>query len=165
MKPSLFYQSCFPHAQKASHDSGIPALAMLTQSALETGFGNSAPGNMMFGVKAGKGWTGEKQLLTTTEVHSHPNAIYPEIISKTQRADGKWVYKVKDWFRKYPTPYESFMDYAGFIKGNPRYAKALTKTDPEQYLSEVAKAGYATDPQYFQKLQRILHDFTSLPKE
>lgn len=159
MTPKNFYTTYYPHALRAEKDSGIPALAMLAQSALETGYGKRTPGNMMFGIKAGNAWRGATQLLTTTEVHSHATAVYPQVLLITKRPDGKYVYKVRDYFRAYPSPYESFMDYASFIKKNSRYAKALQQKKTLYYLREVAAAGYATDPAYYDKLERIVNDF------
>jgi flagellar protein FlgJ len=56
---------------------------------------------------------------------------------------------VRDWFRKYNTPEESFTDHAQFFFRNKRYAKALlVKEDPREFARRVAAAGYATDPNY-----------------
>ncbi|MGL5262334.1 MAG: glycoside hydrolase family 73 protein, partial [Bacteroides sp.] len=82
---------------------------------------------------------------------------FPEVISVTKRADGKYNYKVKDWFRRYDTPEESFTDHANFYLSNPRYAKALeVKEDPRRFADEIAKAGYATDPNYAKTLKSII---------
>ena len=56
---------------------------------------------------------------------------------------------MRDWFRKYDSPAGSFKDHAQFFLQNQRYAQALTHAnDPVSFLQEVAKAGYATAPDY-----------------
>lgn len=157
MTAQEFINKYYPYAAQAQKDSGIVATASLAQSALETGWGKSIPGNMMFGIKAGSSWKGEKQLVTTTEVHDTATVKYPVVISVTKRSDGKYLYKVKDWFRAYPTPYESFMDYAALIKNNARYKRAYAnRGNVEQYFKEMAAAGYATDPAYFKKMMDMV---------
>ena len=43
------------------------------------------------------------------------------------------------------------------MRRNPRYRQALAQTnDPKAYFSALQEAGYATDPAYAQKIQRIL---------
>jgi flagellar protein FlgJ len=55
---------------------------------------------------------------------------------------------------------EAFKDYASLLSGNPRYAAALGNRDPAGFAQELARAGYATDPAYAEKLTRIIN---SLP--
>jgi mannosyl-glycoproteinendo-beta-N-acetylglucosami dase len=102
----------------------------------------------------------KKQLVRTTEVLSVPmvtKGLFPEIISITKRADGKYLYVVRDWFRKYDTPEESFTDHAQFFIKNERYAEALkVKSDPYKFAEEVAKAGYATAPNYADTLKKVI---------
>jgi flagellar protein FlgJ len=118
---------------------GLPALAVMAQSALETGWGKHAPGNMYFGIKAGSSWTGKTQVLLTTEY-----------------VNGKYV-KVNQTFRAYDNAEESFLDYGKLISSNSRYKNALQYTnDPEQYIREIAKAGYATDPGYAAKIISLI---------
>lgn len=146
----------YPAALKAERESGRPALAVLAQAALETGWGEHAPGNMFFGIKAGKGWTGKRQLITTTEIHSNRSVRYPEVISITRRSDGRFTYRVKDWFRAYDNAAESFTDHGLFLRNNPRYEKAFNTTDPREFVEELAAAGYATDPNYAKTLKNII---------
>ena len=132
----------------------------MAQAALESGWGMSVPGNMFFGVKAGKDTpANKKQLLTTTEILSGPNLkhLFPLVISVKMLSSGKYKYEVKDWFRKYDTPEECFTDHAQFFFKNKRYAKALeVKADPYKFAEEVAKAGYATGLNYAGSLKKII---------
>lgn len=161
MTAKEFIQTYKPFALESERKTGISHLFTLAQAALESRWGNSAPGNMFFGVKAGKDTpANKKQLLTTTEVLSSPTINpqqFPKIISISKRADGRWLYKVQDWFRKYDTPEECFTDHAQFFFKNKRYAKALeVRSDPYKFAEEVAKAGYATAPNYADSLKKII---------
>lgn len=112
MTPSEFVKKYLPYAKQTEEKTGIDARFTLAQAALESGWGESVKGNMFFGIKDTDGINGNEQLLTTTEVLNNPNVNFPSIISITKRPDGKYLYKVKDWFRKYDTPEGSFTDHA-----------------------------------------------------
>ena len=155
MTPKDFYEKYKPFALETERKTGISHLFILAQSALETGWGNRAPGNMMFGVKASISTPPEKrQLVQTTEILASDKAKFPVIISIEKRPDGRFKYIVKDWFRKYDSPEESFTDHANLFMKNKRYAKALlVRSDPYKFAEEVAKAGYATEPTYADRLK------------
>lgn len=156
-KSDQFISKYLPYAEQMEQKSGVPALVALAQSALETGWGSVAPGNMMFGMKAGKSWKGEKQLLRTTEYHSTGKVKYPVVIRIEKLKTGKYKYWIKDWFRKYKSPFYSFLDYARLLN-RTRYQKAFQyKNDPVAFAREIAAAGYATDPNYFNTLRRIIN--------
>jgi flagellar protein FlgJ len=154
MKVTDFVKTYYPFALKMEKEYHVPALVAMAQSALETGWGRSAPGNMMFGMKVGK-WKGAKQLLLTTEYHKEPDVKYPEVISVV-KINGKYKYRVKDWFRAYPTPYESFEDYAILLRNSSRYLKAFDYIDPYKFAEEIAKAGYATAPDYYKRIKSVI---------
>ena len=160
MTPKDFVKKYKPFALESERKTGISALFILAQSALETGWGKSAPGNMMFGVKASVSTPAEKrQLVQTTEILATDKAKFPVIISIEKRPDGKFKYTVKDWFRKYDSPEESFTDHANLFVNNKRYAKALqVKNDPYKFAEEVAKAGYATAPNYADSLKKLIKE-------
>lgn len=157
-----FIKTYKPFALETERKTGISHLFILAQAALESGWGESAPGNMFFGVKAKKDTPiNKKQLLRTTEVLGTPNekSRFPEVISITKRTDGKYKYEVKDWFMKYATPEECFTDHANFFFRNKRYTKALlVKSDPYKFAEEVAKAGYATAPNYAESLKALIRE-------
>ena len=112
----------------------------------------------MFGVKAKAGTPTEKrQLVQTTEILSTDKDKFPVIISIEKRLDGRFKYTVKDWFRKYDSPEESFTDHANLFLKNKRYAKALlVRSDPYKFAEEVAQAGYATEPTYAERLKGVI---------
>lgn len=65
--------------------------------------------------------------------------------------------KTVEKFRAYNSYAEGFHDYARLLADNPRYAKVLQSTDPASFANGLQRAGYATDPQYAEKLLRILN--------
>ncbi|GKS86770.1 flagellar assembly peptidoglycan hydrolase FlgJ [Acidovorax sp. SUPP1855] len=134
-------------AERVAKESGIPASFMLGQAGHETGWGKSEIRSKdgdnsfnLFGIKAGKGWTGKVAEITTTEY-----------IGGVPR-------KVTAKFRAYDSYEDSFKDYAKLINDNPRYEKAREKTHSAvAYATELQKAGYATDPEYASKLSRAIN--------
>ncbi len=160
MKPKDFVKTYAPYAFQMEAKIGLSAIAILSQAALESGWGRSCPGNMMFGVKAKKGTPRDKrQLLMTTEYLKTPHKKFPVVLSVTPiNRNGQTIYKykVKDWFMKYPTPYESFIDHAILFFKLKRYAKAWeVRYDAVQFFVEIAKAGYATAPNYAERLIKV----------
>lgn len=155
-----FTTTYLPFAKNTEYKTGISALAILAQGALESGWGKFAPGFMFFGIKDTDGLNGNEQLLTTTEYSRRSDLKFPEIISVTpviKNGQKYFKYKVKDYFRKYGSPEESFTDHAKFFLSNPRYAKALqVKSDPYKFIDEIAMAGYATAPNYADTLKQVI---------
>jgi len=117
----------------AANPEAIAALGA-AQSALETGYGKHlAGGNNYFGIK-GKGSSQSTQ--------------------EYDPATGKMV-TIKDSFRQYGNMGDSAADYVKFLHENPRYAGILAAKTPEEAIQLQGKSGYATDPQYGQKLASI----------
>ena len=160
MTPKEFINQYKPFALETERKTGISHLFTLAQAALESGWGERGVGNNFFGIKATKDTpANNKQLFKTTEVLNAPNLGYkfPQVMSIYQLQSGKYKYEVKDWFRKYDTPEECFTDHAQFFFKNKRYAKALeVKADPYKFAEEVAKAGYATAPDYANSLKKVI---------
>ncbi|MBK7172109.1 MAG: glucosaminidase domain-containing protein [Bacteroidales bacterium] len=159
MKPSEFVAAYGPFAKQTQEKTGISAIAILAQAALESGWGKSAPGNMFFGVKDTDGVNGNEQLLVTTEYSRKSDLKFPEIISiepVIRNGQKYFKYRVKDYFRKYETPEECFTDHTKFFFQNSRYAAALeVRSDPYQFIDEIARAGYATAPDYAPLLKSV----------
>lgn len=157
--PKDFVEKFHPFALKTQEKTGISAVAILAQAALESGWGEKAPGNMFFGIKAkASDKPHKRQLVVTTEYLSSPDKghLFPKVLSIEQVAAKRWKYKVKDWFRKYRNPKGSFDDHAKFFLQNKRYATAVkVGKDPMAFFEEIAKAGYATSPVYFDVLAKV----------
>ncbi|MES9959629.1 MAG: flagellar assembly peptidoglycan hydrolase FlgJ [Sedimenticola sp.] len=144
--PSDFVRELMPYASKAASMLGLQPQALLAQAALETGwgrhmmrFGNGAPANNLFGIKADQRWNGNRVAMNTLEY------------------EGGAAVKKRAFFRAYDSLAESFMDYAAFVGSSPRYSKALEKRgDASGYFNELQRAGYATDPDYANKINKIM---------
>ena len=164
MTPKEFINQYKPFALETERKTGISHLFILAQAALESGWGERGVGNNFFGIKVPKNLVSntpanKKQLFKTTEVLNAPNLGYkfPQVMSIYQLPSGKYKYEVKDWFRKYEMPEECFTDHAQLFFKNKRYAKALlVKADPYKFAEEVAKAGYATAPNYADSLKKLI---------
>jgi len=139
MTPEEFYGRFLPYAQEVSERTGLDPRLVLAQAALETGYGRSAPGMNYFGIKS-HGRSGG-QTLQTSEFE-----------------DGRIVSQPAS-FRGYESPEQSFQDYADFLISNPRYGGVLSAVGIEDQIAEMAKSGYATDPQYGAKLANIAGKF------
>lgn len=142
--PQEFVAAMLPMAQQAAQKLGIEPRYLVAQAALETGWGKNMPrdaqgnpNNNLFGIKA-HGWQGRSVQAPTSEY-----------------VNGKKVQEQAE-FRQYASFAHSFDDYVAFLQGNKRYQSALQATaNPEQYIRELQRAGYATDPQYAQKISSI----------
>jgi flagellum-specific peptidoglycan hydrolase FlgJ len=124
-----------PLAQKASEATGVDPRIIMAQAAVETGWGKSAPGGNYFGIKS-HGQPGGQTLATTEVEGGAPVA--------TQAS-----------FRTYAGPEQSASDYADFINNNPRYAGLKAAQGLENQAAALQASGYATDPQYGQKVLSI----------
>lgn len=129
-----FINQNMAHARQVAAETGLDPNVVLAQSALESGWGQHAPGNNMFGIKGGN-----------------------NNLSTSEYQNGQLI-PTKSNFRSYYSPGESFQDYSKFIRENPRYSNVLKATSPNQQISEMGKSGYATDPNYEQKLRNILQE-------
>ncbi len=159
LSPLDFVKMLYPFAKETQDKTGISAIAILAQAALESGWNKSSPGWMYFGVKDTDGLNGNEQLLTTTEYSRRADLKFPVIISVTptiRNGQKYFKYVVKDYFRKYVSPEECFTDHANFFLRNPRYTRALEVRDnPYLFFNEIAILGYATDPNYATLLSSI----------
>jgi flagellar protein FlgJ len=145
-----FIDTVMPYAKKMAKALGISPAVLIAQSALETGWGkkiiNGADNQSsfnLFNIKAQKGWQGDKVTKDSLEVENG--------IGIKRRSE----------FRSYQGFAQSFTDYGQFINNNQRYKEALQQgTDAGRYAEELQKAGYATDPQYAEKIKQIMNNET-----
>ena len=143
--PSEFVAALYPHAEKIGAELNVDPRAIVAQAALETGWGkhliSDAQGNNsfnFFGIKADQRWSGNKVDVTTHEFR-HGTML-----------------KENAAFRSYPSLEDGLRDYAQFLQSGERYQQAINQgLDAETYGHALQQAGYATDPQYGAKIQRI----------
>lgn len=157
MEPNEFINTYSPHAFYSQHETGVPALAQLAQGAFESGWGKRSIGFNLFGIKYKKGDFGYREVLTT-EYSESPNLFKDQNI-KSINYDSKtkqYIYKLYQYFADYPSPREAFLAHAKLLL-TERYKHCLRwKDDPKRYLIGIWKAGYATDPNYGNKIQNMV---------
>ncbi|MBR6445690.1 MAG: glucosaminidase domain-containing protein [Prevotella sp.] len=112
----------------------IPASITLAQGILESGAGSSElcrKGNNHFGIKC-HGWSGR--------------AVYHDDDES------------QECFRAYDSAKESFEDHSRFLATSARYKRLfqLSRTDYKSWAYGLKECGYATNPQYAQKLIQLI---------
>jgi flagellar protein FlgJ len=140
-----FVKRLWPLAKQAGKELGVDPKIIIAQSALETGWGKHIGRNNqglsshnLFNIKANTDWKGDHVVVKTLE--------YKDGVTNQRFAK----------FRAYDSFNASFKDYVQLLKGSPRYARALTSAgNSEKFIQELASAGYATDPEYSIKINRI----------
>lgn len=141
-----FVGRVWPHAVEASRSTGISPQFLVAHAALESGWGRNeirqsdgSASHNLFGIKAGKSWNGSSVEAATTEY------VGGEAQSTVER------------FRSYGSYEEAFRDYANLLRNNPRYGGVIGSQDGAEFAKGLQRAGYATDPAYADKLNRIIN--------
>jgi len=137
-------------ASIAAMELGTSTNTIIAFAGLETGWGQHIPGtgnqrsNNLFGIKANL-------------------ASQPSVTSATSEfIDGEKL-TIDQQFRSYQSIGESISDFSRFLRNNPRYEEALMHADnPEQFISKVHEAGYATDPDYANKVIAALQQLENI---
>ncbi|GGI45970.1 hypothetical protein GCM10008018_14790 [Paenibacillus marchantiophytorum] len=132
MSKESFIDQVAPAAQADMLAYGILASVTIAQAILESGWGRSAPGNNLFGIK------GSGQQQATQEF-----------------INGKWV-RIVDGFRVYECWADSIRDHSLLLSQNLRYKNVLNERNYQIASKELQRAGYATDPKYADKLIQII---------
>lgn len=120
-------------------------LASLTasQAYLESGGGSSklakSPNNNLFGMKGT--YNGQSVTFNTKEY-----------------VNGKYI-TVKAIFRKYPSWRESIADHSNLFLRMTRYKNLIGCTDYNKACENVQSDGYATAPDYAEKLKKVIRQF------
>ncbi|MEX5556914.1 flagellar assembly peptidoglycan hydrolase FlgJ [Pseudomonas rhodesiae] len=146
-----FVATMLPMAEAAAKRIGIDPKYLVAQAALETGWGKSVmraqdgtSSHNLFGIKAGKSWQGGQARAITSEFR-----------------DGAMV-KETAQFRSYDSYQDSFHDLVTLLQSNDRYKDVVKSADnPERFVRELQKAGYATDPNYANKISQIANSMNS----
>lgn len=146
-----FVATMLPLAKEAAARIGVDPTVLVAQAALETGWGKSimrqqdgSNSHNLFGIKAQGEWQGPEARAITSEFR-----------------DGQMVKETAS-FRSYPSYSDSFHDLVTVLQNNNRYQGVLKSADnPEQFVKELQKAGYATDPDYASKISQIAKQMKS----
>ncbi len=128
-----FAKSIWPYIAESAQSLGVSPVALLAQSALETGWGASAPGNNIFGVKAHGG------LAATTD-------------ATTEDEGGTTMATTAD-FAAYSSLAQSVADYTNLIMA--RFGGAVGSSSVGQFAAALQGGGYATDSAYASKIVDI----------
>jgi flagellar protein FlgJ len=143
--PEEFINTIWPIAQKVGEEMGVEPKAIISQAVLETGWGkyiihesNGKNSHNLFGIKSDNRWDGAAANVATLE--------YRNGVAKKEVAA----------FRSYESYEHSLKDYANFVKNSSRYEDAVTNGSSIKGYSEgLQEGGYATDPNYAEKIQGI----------
>jgi flagellar protein FlgJ len=139
-----------PLARSAAAKLGADPLAIVAQAALETGWGTRVPSNAdgssshnLFGIKSGSSWSGPEATVRTLEFQQG-------VLAHTT-----------DNFRAYGSPAQGFADYVQLLTADPRYQSVLAAgADASRYAQALQDSGYASDPNYAQKIKDIYSGVT-----
>jgi peptidoglycan hydrolase FlgJ len=140
-----FVSTLWPHAKAAANSIGLDPKLLIAQAALETGWGKyvirneqGESSNNLFNIKTNMDWDNES------------------IDVKTKEFFGGSFRDMTASFKGYDTLSDSFSDYIGLLQNSRRYQHALNNThNPREYIKSLHKAGYATDPNYSEKILSI----------
>ena len=146
-----FVNTMLPMAEEAAARIGVDPRYLVAQAALETGWGKSvmraqdgSSSHNLFGIKAGSSWKGDSARAITSEFRNG------EMVRETAQ------------FRSYDSYKDSFHDLVTLLQTNNRYQDVVKSADnPEQFVRELQKAGYATDPDYASKISQIARQMSS----
>ena len=146
-----FLETVLPMVQQALSALAFNPIGVVAQAALETGWGSrlihsadGTPSHNLFGIKT-HGWEGESVRVPTLE---HESGGY---VSRNEH------------FRVYPDWQAAVTDYLDFLQDNPRYHDVLNVAeDPHKFADGLQTAGYATDPDYAQKIKQIVDQLYSM---
>ena len=146
-----FVNTMLPMAKEAAARIGVDPRYLVAQAALETGWGKSvmraqdgSSSHNLFGIKASSNWTGDSARAITSEFRNG------QMVKETAQ------------FRSYASYKDSFHDLVTLLQTNNRYQDVVKSADnPEQFVRELQKAGYATDPNYATKISQIAKQMNS----
>ena len=136
-----FVKRMEPYAQQVAGQLGVSPDAVIAQAAIETGWGQHVPAaggessSNLFGIKAGNSWSGGSVTALTTEVDQGSSRVLPQA------------------FRAYDSVQQGVNDYVSLLQSSRYRSARNTGADVAAFATGLARGGYATDPNYVQKLQ------------
>lgn len=140
-----FVEFVFSEAKKNEAKSHVPAAITTAQAILETGYGNYVPvdintgeySNNLFGIKAHGNHS-----FVLVNTHEYINGVKTPVVDK---------------FMKYDSYEDSISGRADFFVKNKRYHVLFDSQDPVAWARGLHTTGYATDPNYANKLISIMN--------
>ena len=139
-----FFIRLSPYAQEVSKSHGVRTSLLLAQAALESNWGESQlaqESNNYFGIKSKDG------------------REYPT----TEFRESEWE-EIKSSFKEYDTVYDSVLDYANLLKKGTSwdseiYQGVIQADTYQEAAHALTDAGYATDPQYAEKIIEVIEQY------
>ncbi|POH18010.1 SH3 domain-containing protein [Fructilactobacillus sanfranciscensis] len=131
-----FINQLAPGAQNTWNEYGVLPSVSMAQAIVEGDWGQSAPGNNLYGIKGD--YNGNYTMQSTQEYYN-----------------GHYV-TIQDKFRAYPDLATSVEDHGNFLAVNPRYSNLLYSKDYAYVCQMLQADGYATDPNYANTLISII---------
>ena len=153
---TLFLDKYAASALSMEEEYGLPAVAVLAQLALETGWGKKilklypdgskvkVDSMNLFNIKASRSWTGP----------TGNRWVWEDFNRDGKRQRNEYI---RQRFRMYESYADAFKDYAQLITNAERYEPAVAvANDPIAYVEELQECGYATDAHYGRKILSIM---------
>jgi flagellum-specific peptidoglycan hydrolase FlgJ len=140
-------------ASQSDRKTNVPASVILGQGIQESGAGRSTAGaNNYFGIKAPKQSNG---------LYRWGDEAVGCVFRRTNEVvDGKTV-SVIAAFRLYRSAKDSFVDHGEFLSESSRYRPAFAaQNDSKEFIRRVARAGYATDPNYATSVISLMDQYS-----
>jgi len=163
----LWCVSILRQAYKSKITTRLPASAVAGQAALETWYGKCEPVDWRTG-KRSKNLFGAKCLIKNGIIIVGGNNGCVQCYTH-EEIKGKKELKLAH-FRAYKSYKDSFDDHARILaiskddNGEQRYRKAFDYLDdPEQFITEVYRAGYASDSDYVKNIIPIIRQLNKIP--
>lgn len=136
-------------ARSSQQRYGVPASVVIAQTVLETGWGTSElarTSRNYFGMTCGPAGGGP----VAEGCRDGRDRVCTRSGCRATIAS----------FRVYRSMADSFADHGRVMSTNPRYSKAFAaRSNPESFAKGLARAGYATDPRYAQRLMKIIKKY------
>lgn len=155
------------NAYKVKKICGFPASAMAAMTIFETGYGANIPTDINNG-KFSYNLFGVKCLIKNGRIIASGNNGCVLCYTHEESEEGRYL--TKSYFRAYKNYQDSFLDYVNVLKvskddnGEQRYREAFDYLqNPEQFVTELVKAGYATDKSYIEDITPLIRQLNKIP--
>ena len=167
LRQKLWSIKILRQAYRSKKITNLPATAVAAQAILESSYGQSEPIDLLTG-KRSYNLFGIKCLVRNGIVVIGGNNGC--VLSYTHEEINGEKKLILARFRAYKTHKDSFNDHAKILSiskddnGEQRYREAFNYLEyPEQFITEVWKAGYASDPNYLKKIIPIIRQLNRIP--
>ncbi len=153
-----------PHAVAIERRTGLPAVVLIAQWAIESGWGAKQSGRWnFFGItKASRhakwAMVPTREVLTAEQINALPADEAATVTRRHARPDGRFDVWLSRKFAAYDTLDEGLEDYARLLTTGAPYAKAWAAYRLDSNLDSLVEAiakRYATDPRYAELVKRI----------